>query len=133
MGLDIQSDDGAAEIFRGAYSAFMKFRILMFTLVTSESYSNVHEAYLMENDNYFRPFFEKHGYGLMYLMCHSDCEGSWDLGECRAISKLLKTILNKTKDLEDGGGHIGNWYGTTEKFINGLDYCIENLVNAKFS
>ena len=56
------------------------------------------------------------------LLYHSDCEGkiSWQIAGKLAIR--LKELLPLLPD-EEGGGHIGNWRGKTQQFINGCEFA----------
>lgn len=55
---------------------------------------------------------------MLYLIAHSDCEGTLSPDACAALADRLEGLLPLLPD-EDAGGHIGNWREKTSQFIAG--------------
>lgn len=52
------------------------------------------------------------------LLNHSDCDGEISPKKCAAIAKRLTELLPLLPD-GSGGGHVGDWRGKTQTFIDG--------------
>lgn len=55
---------------------------------------------------------------LIVLFAHSDCEGVIHPAQAVALADRLEELLPKLEG--DGGGHVGNYRETTQRFIEGL-------------
>lgn len=142
MGLDISHDT-----WHGAYSAFHRWRKRIAQLagyppleLMQGFYGDSNCIHLASREIPFKegfnwlagPIKEIHNQlpilwsslkerALNELLYHSDCEGSIGWNNCQAIADELKELIPLMDENEDGGGHIGNWRETTQKFINGLE------------
>lgn len=117
MGLDLDSQDGNKELFRGAYSAFHRLR---------EFLKHIHLAYAEEPAN------QQITEGAEILFKHSDCGGKFTVPQCKKVKTFLNWIKPFVKDNYDMGGHISNVHECLDKFIAGLSYCIDNKQPAIF-
>lgn len=143
MGLDLVSKDRKVEIFRGAYSAFSRFRCMMVSLVLDKPFEKIWRAHAFSslgirlpgsnNPESIETYLPNENDELGIFMYHSDCDGSWTPKECRIVSRMLKRVLDKTLKLKSDDGHIGKWHDTTAKFIRGLRYCAKKNQRALFS
>jgi len=68
---------------------------------------------------------------LLYLLTHSDCDGSLTYGQCKGIADELEKLLPLLPD-EDAGGHIGNWRAKTQTFIDGCRLAYSKKEKLKF-
>jgi hypothetical protein len=55
---------------------------------------------------------------LYILLSHSDCDGCIPHKECARLADRLTELLPKLQG--DGGGHLGDYARTTQRFIDGL-------------
>jgi hypothetical protein len=53
------------------------------------------------------------------LLNHSDCDGEIPADQCGSIADALEALIPLLPD-EDTGGHIGNWREKTQRFVDGL-------------
>jgi hypothetical protein len=155
MGLDLFSDDGKVEIFHGAYPAFSRWRAEIARLHGAKEYawmygphkwdltktedraqSELHCKYYLkpdEHEAFHTEWKQIEGKqpALFALISHPDDSGSWTPEECKQVLTCLEPILEKLPK-EDDWGHIGNWKATTQKFIDGLKYCVAHEQRAVF-
>jgi hypothetical protein len=68
---------------------------------------------------------------LIILIAHSDCEGEIESKYCGPLADRLEELLPKLTNL-DGGGHIGSYTDTTQKFIKGLRLASKRNENVGF-
>lgn len=68
---------------------------------------------------------------LHILLNHSDCEGSIPWESCRDISDALEKVVPLLPK-GSGGGHIGDWTTTTQKFVDGLRLAHKKRQDVKF-
>ena len=153
MGLEISHDT-----WRGAYSAFMRWRekiaevaglpplMLMEGFYVDEVFNmnpiQMIEAFSIGNEKVNSITAELKKYlpirwslfkpDVLYkLLYHSDCEGviSWQIAG--KLAKRLKELLPLLPD-EDAGGHIGNWREKTLIFISGCQLAYDSKEDLKF-
>lgn len=55
---------------------------------------------------------------LYVLLDHSDCDGDIPADQCEPLANRLEELLPLLHG--DGGGHVGDYRQTTERFIKGL-------------
>lgn len=65
------------------------------------------------------------------LLTHSDCNGEISWEDAGAIVDSLEKIIPLLPDGE-GGGHVGNWKITTQKFVDGLRKANKAKENVEF-
>jgi hypothetical protein len=148
MGLDVSHD-----CWSGAYSAFHRWRTAIARCVgidleqmqgfakeetkalvdhyrkigsppaLVEAYAKMANSVQMPWDEVMDP--------LKHLLHHSDCDGSIATELCAPIADRLEAILPLLPEGE-GGGHIGNWRGTTQRFIDGLRLAAERGEDVEF-
>jgi len=68
---------------------------------------------------------------LHILLRHSDCEGSIAHSDCEAIASRLEDLI-PLLPCGSPGGHIWNWVGVTQKFIDGLRLAAEKQEDVMF-
>lgn len=128
MGLDVSHD-----CWSGAYSAFNRWRDKLcdaagYAFTTTGSNHRGKELAIdwghVESDWMYGdwPFIPCRIDGtpdpLLLLILHSDCEGKIRAEHTGALADRLTELL---PDLEgDGGGHVGSYRLTTQRFIDGL-------------
>lgn len=138
MGLDTSHD-----CWRGAYSAFMRWRQKLAEVAGLPPLELMEGFYHSVNDmNNLPTLFcesraaarESFSYldsrlpiswdclqsDILYrLLYHSDCDGSLEADICGPLADRLVELLPLLPDEEDAG-HIGVWKEKTQKFIDGL-------------
>lgn len=65
------------------------------------------------------------------LLNHSDCEGEIAHEDCAAIADTLEALLTNLPK-GDAGGHIGDFRGKTQSFIDGLRKASTAKENVNF-
>ena len=145
MGLNISHNT-----FDGAYSAFMRYRQKLAEVMGLPPLDLMEGFYSTDSNNplvllnyrypngdeldmaHLRRIF-KHmpikweclkPNPLHELLHHSDCDGYINWKSCSKMADELEKLLPLLD--EDGGGHIGNYKETTEKFIKGLRLAYSN-------
>jgi hypothetical protein len=68
---------------------------------------------------------------LLFLICHSDCDGLLHPYHGRLIADRLEELLPKLEDIE-AGGHVGNVANKTRTFIAGLRLADEQGEDVEF-
>lgn len=68
---------------------------------------------------------------LLYLTCHSDCDGVIHPYHARLIADRLEGLLPRLAGL-DGGGHIGAMADKTRQFIKGLREAADSDEDVEF-
>lgn len=143
MGLAIVSEDKIVEAWKGSYGAFGCYRGALGALFGMQNYARWFGFLESPPDFYKRKDYYqsladaecerlfKDRPDLKCFFAHSDCEGKWTPAECEIVISFLKEVKCKLP-MEDHPGHIGNWTKTTEKFIEGLQYCVTTSQNAIF-
>lgn len=120
MGLDTSHG-----CWHGAYSAFMRWRRMIAQcagfppLDSMEGYGGNVSWDKYENDP------------LTKLLYHSDCDGEILAADCGPIADRLEQIL-KASNSSDLGGHVGDWHGATQRFIDGLRLAASQGENVDF-
>lgn len=120
MGLD--TTHGA---WNGAYSAFMRWRKKIAELCGLGDLSQ------FEGYDGIRPLSDIQDEGIRILLSHSDCDGELTPEECEKIASSLSLLLAAPINIDDMGGHIGNFKFKTETFIRGCQIAVgrnENIV-----
>ena len=119
MGLDVYIYEGT-EAFRGAYSAFDRFR-----KVVVEATGGTWPDFPRDDDFWWH---FGHGYtnethpGLYEFLCHSDCDGYISPKIAGQLADEMEALLPEIDKAGNGGGHIDRdgGYGTVaRKFIAG--------------
>jgi len=117
MGLTIISADDQKYLFSASYSTFLKFRRKIAKLMglnpdliypqikTSHSYD------LVKAQSNWKE-------GMAVFFYHSDCEGLWNVDDCKKILKLLRKVNSYNFKLMN--------------MIDGLEYCVEKKQSAIF-
>ena len=153
MGLDISHNT-----WSGAYSAFMRWRCAVAHAAGLPPLELMEGFFFKDQAVTGNPFWcsyeedKKLGYlrpddlwsrlpikwsslrpsPLHYLLYHSDCDGHIPWKRCGRIADALEAIIDKMPQGE-GGGHIGDWRATTEKFIAGLRLAHSKRESVKFA
>jgi len=68
---------------------------------------------------------------LIILLAHPDCEGELQWEFLDDLANRLEDLLPELEGL-DGGGHVGNYSKTTQRFIDGLRHASEARENVGF-
>ncbi len=119
MGLDTTH-----ECWHGAYSAFGRWRT---KLCEVAGYGNIEER---EGFGGTTPWPEDDP--LVTLLYHSDCDGDIPWEQCAPIADRLTSLLPALKVAGDGGGHVGYYSDTTQRFIDGLRLAAARKENVEF-
>ncbi len=144
MGLDVSHD-----CWHGAYSAFSRWRDLLTKAaelpmvpprdamdfrqeVVDVDWGSVNDDNIMGEWGEKRPTLTDGTHDpLLFLLCHSDCDGLLHPYHSQLIADRLEQLLPKVQDIESGG-HIGNMGDKTRKFIAGLRSAIEQNEDVEF-
>lgn len=136
MGLDTTHD-----CWHGAYSAFNRWRNKL-AEVAGYSFAKEKDDWGIEwdiicvdwghlQDKLFGDWDETPGDPLLVLIAHSDCGGKIKPKQAKALANRLRELLPLLPD-GDGGGHIGDWKGTTQRFVDGLDLAVGQRQYVRF-
>ena len=132
MGLDIfvrteeEGNEIDTEIWHGAYTAFHQYRQeIKKILLKDEEIENFVKLWLAQP-----PTIPPH-IVLSTFFDHSDCDGEWDVEECKQVLFLLRFVFEKLPK-EKQMGHIGVWKEKTQVFIDGLELAIAEEKRAIF-
>ena len=124
MGLDTSHD-----CWHGAYSAFSRWRNTIAKLggyleVAKSEWGGEYAAILdderWEEKNFFGEWDAPPADPLLVLLVHSDCDGSISPEHAGPLADRLEGLLPSLVNLPDGGGHLGDYVETTQRFIDGL-------------
>lgn len=133
MGLDVYIHEGT-EAFRGAYSAFDRFR-----KVVVESTGGTWPDDFPRDENSWWYFGE--GYtnethpGLYEFLCHSDCDGYISYSMAGKLAKEMEALLPEIDQAGSGGGHIerdGGYGAVARKFIAGCKAAKKHRQRLRF-
>ncbi len=144
MGLDTTHD-----AWHGAYSSFSRWRDTLTKAaelpmaaptsaydlrgeVVDADWDSVNNDNIMGEWGEKRPTLSDGTYDpLLFLLCHSDCEGLLHPYHSGLIADRLEELLPKVEGI-DGGGHIGNMGDKTRRFIAGLRLAVERGEDVEF-
>lgn len=125
MGLDTTHD-----CWHGGYSAFSRWRekvaevagYLIRPVKWSENYernSVLLEWHRYQEDKEIMGEWDETPHDpLIVLFAHSDCDGVIHPAQAGPLADALEALLPSLEG--DGGGHVGNYRDTTQRFIDGL-------------
>lgn len=118
MGLDVYIHEGT-EAFRGAYSAFDRFRKIVVEATGGTWPSDIFGDRMW----YFGKGYTNESHpGLYEFLCHSDCDGYIGYSMAGKLAEEMEALLPEIDKAGYGGGHIerGGGYGAVaRKFIAG--------------
>jgi len=144
MGLVIYANDDNCDIWQGSYSSFRKFRKMVAMFLGLQEYlkdckpesdndftviiGNKFTSY-RKQANELKSFEEKYP-GTFSFFSHSDCEGEWQVDECKQIEGLLQTVVRNFSDTNTI--YIKRCKQEINQVIEGLNYCSKNNQKAIF-
>ena len=152
MGLDVSHG-----CWRGAYSAFMRWR-RMLAKVAGLPPLDLMEGFYHPDDVVRDPFYtigrdtmenpttrdikqslpiswdciDSRFDALKVLLSHSDCDGEIKHNYCAPLACSLEGLMGDIPT-GSGGGHIRDWRDMTQQFIDGLRCAAERAENVTFA
>lgn len=131
MGLDIYIHEGT-KAFRGAYSAFDRFRKVVVEATGGTWPSDIFSDRMW----YFGKGYTNESHpGLHEFLCHSDCDGYISYSMAGKLADEMEALLPEIDKAGSGGGHIerdGGYGEVARKFIAGCRAAKKHRQRLKF-